>query len=367
MNVLVFRTGQFGDTIAALPAFWAVRRHFEHDRLTLLGDVQYGKKFVTAKDVLTGTGLFDDYLSYTFHPAILGKIESAARLMWALRKRRFDVLVYLNVERSKQAIARDRRFFRLAGIKRFIGMEREFTLPRKIPGMQLPRLPFEADLTLSRLSASGLAIPAPGTGCMDLRLDANDERKVNEWLSHLAPDGGRAWIAICAGSKMPSKVWPSKRFADAVEQLIARFDVWPVVVGGPEDSTIAGDLLKHWRRGYNACGVLGIRGDACLLKRCALYVGNDTGSMHLAAAVKVPCVAIFSARIGPGRWEPYGVPSRVLRKQIECEGCLLTECIERRMECILSIGVDEVVAACTELLLESPFAAKSVDSAAGQC
>ncbi len=358
MNILVFRIGQFGDTLTALPAFWTLREHFKNDTLTLLGDVQYGKKFVTARNVLEGTGLFDDYLSYVVDTSKIRKFWHAGRLLWELRKRRFDMLVYLIVDRSARAIERDRLFFRWAGIRRFIGMEHGFTLPVKVHNEPMPRVAYEADLTLARLSASGLDVPAPGTGRMDLRLGAEDERKAAEWLATQKPDGGRAWIAVCTGSKMPSKIWPAERFEDVVRQLIARFDVWPLVVGGKEDSAVGDKLIAAWGRGYNACGVLGIRGDACLLKRCALYVGNDTGSMHLASVVKVPCVAIFCARMGPGRWEPYGVPSRVLRTQIECEGCLLEVCVERKMECILRIEVSAVVEACAELLGARTFGAQ---------
>jgi ADP-heptose:LPS heptosyltransferase len=78
--------------------------------------------------------------------------------------------------------------------------------------------------------------------------------------------------------------------------------------------------------------------------------------MHLAAAVGTPCVAIFSARAQPGMWYPYGVPSRVLRKAVECEGCGLVECIEKKNECLKLIEVDEVLSACGELLEHAPAA-----------
>lgn len=127
------------------------------------------------------------------------------------------------------------------------------------------------------------------------------------------------------------------------------FDVWPVVFGGPEDSSVAEKLIKSWNCGYNAAGALDVRSAAFALKRCALYLGNDTGTMHLAAAVGVPCVAIFSARERPGMWYPHGNNNRVFRSRIECEGCGLSVCVKRKNECLKQISTAEVRAAVAQL------------------
>jgi ADP-heptose:LPS heptosyltransferase len=82
-----------------------------------------------------------------------------------------------------------------------------------------------------------------------------------------------------------------------------------------------------------------------MLERCALYVGNDTGTMHLAASVGTPCVAIFSARDNPGKWEPTGPGHIVLRHEVPCAGCMLETCVDNDLECLKAISVDEVLAA----------------------
>jgi ADP-heptose:LPS heptosyltransferase len=151
---------------------------------------------------------------------------------------------------------------------------------------------------------------------------------------------------------MPAKRWPIERFGAVVAALMERHDIWPVVLGGPEDRAHAELLLSTWGRGYNAAGNLSVRGSAMALQSCALYLGNDTGTMHLAAAAGTPCAAIFSARDWPGAWYPYGVPQRIFRTGLDCEGCYLVECTERGNECLTRIAVAEVVAGCEELLLE---------------
>ena len=109
-------------------------------------------------------------------------------------------------------------------------------------------------------------------------------------------------------------------------------------------------LLAAWGRGFNAAGGLGLRGAAAALQRCKMYLGNDTGTMHLAAAAGVPCVTIFSSREWPGMWFPYGVPQKNFRSQIECEGCGLEVCVEKQNECLNRTTVPEVSAACAVFL-----------------
>lgn len=359
-RILVFRIGQLGDTIVALPAIWAVKKHFPEAHLALLCDRHPGKKYVLASDLFPGTGIFDEFLSYPVTQARdLLKPWRMVSLLAAIRRSRFDTLVYLApTSRSPDQIARDRRFFSLAGISHFIGMEGFTPLPAKANGTPLAETLPESELLLKRLSASGLPVPPAEQSRMDLGLGAAEEAAVTRWLKGLPPDGGRSWVAVAPGSKMPAKRWPLERFAEVVQRLIAEFDIWPVVFGGEEDRQIGNGLLATWRGGYNAAGQLSVRAAAYALKRCLLYVGNDTGTMHLAAAVGTQCVAIFSARDWPGRWHPYGLGHRIFRSQIDCEDCGLTECIDRKNECLRRITVSEVVTACEALLGEKLDQAK---------
>ncbi len=85
------------------------------------------------------------------------------------------------------------------------------------------------------------------------------------------------------------------------------------------------------------------------MRHCTFFLGNDTGSMHMAVAAGLKCVAVFSSRSAPGAWYPYGPGHIVLRKFVPCEGCQLVECVENRMQCILAITVDEVLSTCREM------------------
>lgn len=353
-RMLVFRTGQLGDMIASLPAFWAIRRHWPRAHLTLLCDVHRGRNFVLGSEVFRGAGLFDGFEHYEVPEGNASRWLSAMRrlrlLLW-LRAKKFKTLVYLAASiRPRDRVERDRRFFKAAGLEHFYGMNHFPPVPAKDSLRPLPAAGHEADLLLARLKADGIPVPAPGEGSLELGLGETEAREVRQWVESLPGDGGRTWVGIGPGSKMPAKCWPLERFAAVVRALMADFDVWPVIFGGPEDREVAESLLAAWGRGFNAAGALGVRAAASALQRCALYLGNDTGTMHLAAVAQTPCVAVFSSRDWPGAWYPYGVKQKVFRSDIECEGCYLTQCRERQNECLKRITADQVAAACAEFL-----------------
>ncbi len=170
--------------------------------------------------------------------------------------------------------------------------------------------------------------------------------KDHDWRMHPTPDHhakagrlldeagfqGHDIVALAPGSKMQAKKWPEDRFEHVGLTLLHRFpDLRLVVVGGPGEIPLGDRLCRAWGdRAVNLSGALSVWESAALLERCTLYVGNDTGTMHLAASVATPCVAIFSARDNPGKWEPAGRGHIVLRHEVPCAGCMLDTCVDLR-------------------------------------
>jgi len=212
------------------------------------------------------------------------------------------------------------------------------------------RVKSEADLLLARLETDGIPVPRPGEARADLNLGTADETEVANWLDHLPSEGGRPWIGVGPGSKMPAKRWPEDRFRQVVSELIDEFEIWPVVFGGVEDAPLGQRLIAAWGRGFSAAGALSLRGSAAALQRCLFLLTNDTGTMHLGAAVGVQCVALFSSRAAPGLWNPMGENHILFRSDIECEGCGLTECLEFHNECLRRVSTAVVLGACRRIL-----------------
>lgn len=371
-KILVFLTGSLGDTLAAVPALWAVRQHWPRADVALLADAQTGRSLVSPKMILAGAGVVDRFLEYPTRPgrrSCKEWLQSAAALWRHLRREKPDVLVYLvRAFASDPRVRRDLTFFRVAGIRRVLGAARLFTPPPRAADGRLPRLPHFADLHLQQLGADGLPVPAAGHGRMDLGLGAADHAAVAAWSAGWPADGGRPWVAFGVGSKMPAKVWPADRYAEVGRRLVAEHQIWPVLFGGPEDRVVGLQFVAALGCGFVAAGALGVRASAAALARCGLYIGNDTGTMHLAAAAGVRCAAVFSARDYPGLWEPYGPGHVVFRREVPCAGCLEESCPVPDHPCLRQIGVEEVAAACRRLLAEPAGAAPAplmVNRAAG--
>jgi ADP-heptose:LPS heptosyltransferase len=352
-RILVYRIGQLGDIIVALPAMWAVRRCFPGAYMALLCDRHTKPGYVLAQEVLPPEGLFDEYLTYKANVKGTNPL-SLITVLPSLRQRQFDMLVYLAPRlRSRWKVWRDLLFFRLAGIRQFIGHKGFKPLPPRPSSGSLPKVEHEADHLLDRLARSGLPVSASDYGCMDLKLTQTELTEAEAWLKlRLGRWHKGLLIGFGPGSKWPSKVWPLERYAALGQRLIDEFDVFPIVFGGPEDRGLGEQLLAHWGRGANAAGELKVRQAAALLSFCQLYVGNDTGTMHLAAAVGVTCVVAFSAQDWPGRWYPYGDQHFVLRRSVPCEGCMLSVCKERGKVCLMEISVEDMWRACQNALLD---------------
>jgi ADP-heptose:LPS heptosyltransferase len=348
-RILVFRIGQLGDTLVALPALRAIRDTFPLAHISLLGNVDQGGLQVTPKQILPANGLIDDWISYP--STSTGAFSARLQLLKKLRRGRYQTLVYLApCRRTLSNVRRDLLFFRLAGIRSVIGEKGFVGLPSK-SGAGLPTVANEADHLLQRLSLGGITVPSAGMAKFPLDLTEEEQRAANLWWHKNVPAivAGRV-VGFGPGSNWPAKVWPEERFLEVGHELIQTKEIFPVIFGGPEDRELGKRLLTSWGWGANAAGELPVRHAAAALSHCRLYVGNDTGTLHLAAAVGCTCVAITPALDWPGHWSPYGAGHTVLRRSVPCEGCLLQLCEQQGMRCLKEILVADVVKACTKSL-----------------
>ncbi len=353
-KILIFQAGQLGDTLVSVPCLRVIRDNFAQAHITLLSDNHTQNGYVLARDVLDGSTLVDDYQHHYVKNSRHGKITRGFRLaslLFKLRSLKFDMLIYLvPSRRSRYQVYRDLLFFRLAGIKKHAGTEGFPQLPAKVPTQPLETIGHEADLLLSRLARAGIAIPKQGEACIDLKIGKKEIDGVQSWLENLPSDGGKQWIALGPGSKMPSKIWPVSRYIEVLQRLIAEFDIWPVIFGSSEEKELCNSIIKKLGKGYVAAGHLTVRQAVAAMKKCYFYLGNDTGAIHIAAAAGIKCVGIYSSRDYPEHWEPYGHKHVTFRSQVSCEGCFLNVCNENKKKCIMAITADQVYQACAKFM-----------------
>ena len=166
---------------------------------------------------------------------------------------------------------------------------------------------------------------------LEVWLSAEDRRRAVVWLERHVPHDGldcERLVAFGIGATVAPKRWPEDRFAELSRHLVSEFGVRVVLVGGGDnDIRIADTILRLAQNPavFNAVGQFNLRETAALLERCELFVGNDSGPMHLAAAVSIPVVEICGLPLdqpmvhgnSPTRFGPWKVPSIVVRPRSE--------------------------------------------------
>jgi glycosyltransferase involved in cell wall biosynthesis/ADP-heptose:LPS heptosyltransferase len=253
---------------------------------------------------------------------------------------------------------RDYFFFRFCGISKVVGVPFSRSTLRSLP---VPG----TNLYTSRTSRAMEALGELG------QLDVKDPRAWDLRLTHeesaeaqslLAKHGiSSPFLAVSAGTKMPSKDWEEHRWMELMQRLAAEYPGLPLVLlGVTEEWERSERLMGIWSGPKaNLCGKTSPRVSAAVLVNAVAMVCHDSGPMHLAATMGVPCVAIFSARAKPGEWFPRGENHVVLYHKTPCWDCGLEECIEKKKLCILSITVDEVFVPVLQQLARRGIFARS--------
>jgi ADP-heptose:LPS heptosyltransferase len=358
-RVLLYRLGSLGDMLVALPSLHLVARAFPEAERRMLTNVPVNAKAPAAAAILDGSGLVHGYMRYAVGTRNLREL---AALWWTLVRWRPQVVVYLAAARGVEAARRDAAFFRLCGVRRMVGVPLTEGMQRNFYG-----------------AATGGRDRAMGDGNLEpeaARLARNigelgevgefdDPARLSEpmsWDLHLgaaeravaeAAIGAEALalrpIAVSVGTKVQAKDWGKENWRALLAKVAAEFPGRALLLAGAAEESDASEFAAEgWRQSgggpvVNLCGRLTPRESAAAFARAEIFLGHDSGPMHLAASVGTPCVAIFAARNIPRQWFPFGQQHRVIYHRVECWGCGLETCIEQRKKCLMSITVDEVM------------------------
>ncbi len=275
-------------------------------------------------------------------PLAHGRVQLGARLRLAgvLRARRYDEAIVLpNTWKSALPPL-------LAGIPRRVGFvgEARYGLLNVRHRLDEAAAPLMAERYALLAAPPGEPLPRP---LAPPRLDV-DEANLAITIARLGLDRTRPVAAFCPGAEFgPSKRWPARHFAALARALAERGRrVW--LIGSPADRA-AGDEIAKLAHGaaINLCGRTDLAAAIDLLSVPEVVVSNDSGLMHVAAALGRPLVALYGSS-SPAHTPPLA-PARLVSLGIECSPCFQRECPLGHFKCMNELAPERVLAEIREV------------------
>ena len=340
-SLLVRATNWLGDAVMTTPALAGIREGFPDARIVLLARPVVAELFRHHPDV-------DEVMVYERpgrHEGTLGRF----RLAGELRRRRFDGALLLQNAFDAALIAFLGRIRERAGYPTD-GRRILLTLPVPLTPGILERHEVEYYLCL----LDGLGIPRPVPASLKLTVTEEEKEAMTTRLALFGIERGAPIVAINPGATYGSaKRWYPDRFAAVGDALSEEWGAAVVVVGSPAEAPLAGEIGAAARKSLiNLAGKTTVRELMALLSLSAFLVTNDSGPMHIGAALGVPLAAIF----GPTDWRrtsPWTSLAKVVRVDVDCSPCRLRTC-DRGHECMLGVTPGMVVDAARQLLPGGP-------------
>lgn len=330
MKILVRATNWIGDAIMSIPALQAIRQRWPEAQITILArawvaDLYRGQEF--ADRVITLTARSRNPIA-------------TERVAESLRAEQFECAVLLQNAFSAAWLAWRAKIPQRIGYAR---NGRSFLLTKAIPvpkGGEIP--PHESYYYLELLKRAEWLESIPKVDTISLRLGEEVSQAAAMRLQAAGLVAGKRLVAVAPGAAYGSaKCWPAARFAAVADALVEDFGVDVVLFGSKSEIETCRQITECMRhRSVNLAGQTSTSELPALFSRCQLFVGNDSGAMHVAAAVGVPVVAVFGST-DPEGTAPVTSRRKIIQHKVACSPCFLRECpIDHR--CMERVPVQEV-------------------------
>ena len=338
--LLVRAVNWLGDAVLTTPALGAVRAAYPGSRITLAAKPFVAELFRHHPDV-------DETLVYDKEGRHAGA-SGMLRMAWELRRRDFDAAILFQNAFDAGLLAF------LGGIPDRAGYAtdgRRLLLSRAVPVTEEVLRLHHAEYYLHLVSELG--IPRPANPAMRLQVTGEERDAMAGRLGALGiPKGGRI-LGINPGATYGSaKRWFPDRFAAVADALSEEWGASVVLLGSTPERPLASEIEAAMRsKALNLAGRTTVRELMALLASCSFLVTNDSGPMHIAAALGIPLAAIF----GPTDWRatsPWTRRAKIVRANVDCSPCLRREC-DRGHECMVQVTTEMVTGAARALMAES--------------
>jgi heptosyltransferase II len=345
---MVRATNWVGDAIMALPALRAVRAKFADAHIAIVA-----RPYVA--DIYRGQGVCDELIAYDPRGAEKG-FGGRERLAARLREEKFDAALLLQNAFDAAWLA-----WR-AGIPERIGYARDgrgILLTKSVAVPKVGEIPAHEQfyyLELVRRAGWVERIEGEREILLTISQDARESAEKNLITSGVRSNAngvGALRVAIGAGASYGSaKCWLPERFAEVANRLMEESDAEIILFGTEKETAVSNAIIAGMKqKPIDLTGKTAIAELPSLLSRCQLFIGNDSGAMHVASAVGLPVVAIF------GPTDPFGTAPvtpkcTIVQEKPYCSPCFLRRCPTDH-RCMTRVSAESVTAAARGWLVGS--------------
>lgn len=327
-HILLIKPSSLGDIVHAMPACMAIHRAYPTARLTWLVKREWA-------------GLVERIDGVDRVWPVKSTLKGWLSEVFPLRAERFDLVVDL------QGLFRSAAIGWLSGSPLRVGFAngREgspWFYSRRVP---VPHIEMHA---VDRYLLVATAVGAAETGAPEFRfrIPHSDHEEVDRMLSRSGVRSGTSWAAMNVSARWPTKRWPAAAFAEVADRLQQEGYGEVVMIGGPDeraDIAAVSGMMKT--PAIDLAGAMAVGLLPALLSKASLLITNDSGPMHVAAAVGTPVVALFGPTSAV-RTGPYGVGHQVLTGQVPCRPCFSRTCHNTLpLECLRTVSPEQVLVA----------------------
>jgi lipopolysaccharide heptosyltransferase II len=343
-RILCVRLDNMGDVLMTTPAMRALKQSGGDRHLTLLTSSSAAK-------LAPFLNMVDDVWAYDApwvkHP-VVSTPEPDLAMIERLREARFDAAAIFTVYSQSPLPAA--LMCRLAGIPLRLAHCREN--PYELLTDRIAETEPHSG-TRHEVVRQLALVQSVGAMTSDERLGFEVRRQDRRAVAELLAAARRhhsvgRWLVIHPGATASSRRWPAERFGEAGAQLACDFDGVAVTGSHDEQALVAAVCARIGRKAVPLAGALSLGKLAALIERADLLVANNTGPVHIAAALGTPVVDLYALTNPQHR--PWQVPNRVLNVDVPCRNCYRSVCDQPGHPCLTGVSPDAVVAAARHLL-----------------
>jgi lipopolysaccharide heptosyltransferase II len=335
-KILVIRLRSIGDTVLTTASLFSLRRFLPQSKIHILLEDWVAP-------VLDGSSLVDRVISIPSHGN-----SARARVARELHRASYDVVFNLHGGTTATLLTRASGATHRVGYGHYQYARLHNHLAPAPQQIWSRPILHSVEQQLGLIGWTG--VPVTDRPPTQLVVTQEADAAVSAKLAAQGIQSEQPLALIHPAAALETKRWPAENFARVAEEIAGR-DLTPVVIVSPNERQVLESLKARLSVRIIGFDDLSLPEVTALAARARLFVGNDSGIAHMAAAVDTPCVIVFGSS-NIDHWRPWTTgKSEVVRQEMSCQPCHGYFCAEfEKPECILKVPVERVIAAIDRIM-----------------